>query len=219
VKKRKIGQLTSLFTEGPIARLLKEEDDSISHETGASGDSLDAQVDRYLGQYEGAAKKADDGVDVPSVDQMEALDWRDLMKGRVLLKEEGQEDNQEDQSQDTPEDAAPGADAMTGADDDASKLGLDQLNVEAFANDVVRLIENYDSLLEVRSTLIRRAKSFLEKTYNDEVVQAFENTLRDDHGMEAGKDPGEIEADRFSAPAADRANGTAEPGAGGGAPA
>ena len=40
--------------------------------------------------------------------------------------------------------------------------------------------------------------------------------MRDDHGLEAGADKGEINADKFPAPAADRANGSAEPGAGGG---
>jgi hypothetical protein len=87
--------------------------------------------------------------------------------------------------------------------------------VESFGNDVARLIENYDSLLEVRSTLLRRAKSFLQKNYSDDVVKAFEDTMRDDHSMEAGNSAMDIDDSRFTAPAADRANGSAEPGTGG----
>lgn len=211
-----MGQLRRLFTEGSIAQLLREEDDSASHETGITGASLDSQVDRYLGQYEQDAKKADDGSDPmdPTSGQMESLDWRDLVKGRVILTEAGQDDKD---AEDGPDDAAPGADAMTGAD--TEKPGVDKLDVEAFANDVVRLIENYDSLLEVRNTLLRRATAFLTKNYSDEVVMAFQDTMRDDHGMEAGKDKGEIESDRFPAPSADRASGSAAPGAGGAPPA
>ena len=203
-----MGQLQRLFSEGEIARLLKEEDDSLSHETGVSGDSLDSQVDRYLGDYEAAAKEAQP-TEGPNVDQMESLDWRDLVKGRLVEVGENDKDDETD-----PGDAAPGADALTGEDGD--KLGLDSLNIEAFANDVVRLIENYDNLLEVRSTLLRRAKKFLKKSYSDEVVQAFENTIRDDHGLEAGNSKLDVSSDRSVAPAADRANGSAAPGGGGG---
>lgn len=204
-----MGQLRRLFSEGVIARLLNEEDDSMAHESGASGDSLDAQIDRYFGEYEGAAKEITP-TEEPSVDQMESLDWRDLVKGRVILGEAGEGDKDEEGA----EDAAPGADAMTGGEDE--KPGLDALNIEMFANDVARLIENYDSLLEVRSTIVRRAQKFIEKNYGDDVVKAFENTLRDDHGLEAGSSSADIARSKFTAPAADRANGSAEPGTGGG---
>lgn len=199
--------LMSLFKEGSLARLLKEEDDSGAHESGASGESLDAQVDRYFGEYETAAKKADGDVEDPSTDQMESIDWRDLVKGRVL-SEAPEDDPPPDAG-----DAAPGAAAMTGDDD--TKPGLDKLDVEKFANDVARLIQNYDSLLEVRSTLLRRAKTFLAKNYSDDVVNGFEDTMRDDHAMEAGTSSEEIDDTRFTSPAADRANGNAEAGPGG----
>lgn len=202
-----MGQLRKLFTEGAISRLLREDDNSAAHQTGISGDSIDSQVDRYLAQYEGDAKKAADGSNV-SVEQMESIDWRDLVKG-VLITEAGEGDKDEE-----PADAAPGADELTGEETD--KLGVDKIDVEKFANDVVRLIQNYDSLLEIRSTLLRRATNFLKKSYDDDVIKAFEDTLRDDHGMEPGKDSNELNADKFPAPPADRASGSAAPGAGGG---
>ncbi len=201
-----MSQLRDLLSEQAISRLLNEEDSSISHESGTSGDSIDSQVDRYLGQYEGDAKKADE----PTIDTMESIDWRDLCKGMVL-NEAGQGDKD---TGDDADDAAPGADAMTGEDDD--KLGLESLDVPKFVNDVVRLIENYDSLLEIRSTLLRRATSFLKKTYDDEVIKAFQDVLRDEHGMEAGTDKASLDSERFPAPNADRANGSAEAGMGGG---
>lgn len=204
-----MSQLRSLFTEGVLARLLREEDDSLSHETGASGASLDAQVDRYLAEYEASSRK-ESGDELPGASQMESIDWRDLLKGRLIEAGEGDKDDE------GPEDSAPGADSMTGEDDEG--LGIETLDVESFANDVARLIENYDSLLEIRSTLLRRAKQFLEETYDDEVVSAFEASMRDDHGMEAGNSPMDVSDEKFTAPAADRANGSAQPSAGGGAP-
>jgi hypothetical protein len=185
--------------------------DSKAHSEGASGDSLDNQIDRYLAQYESDSKKTDDdpGVAGPGSAQMERIDWRDLVKGFIV--EAGQADKDDAESPDTD---APGADSLTGEDTD--KLGLDSLDVAKFADNVVRLIENYDSLLEVKSTLMRRAKNFLVKNYSDEVVGAYEDVLRDDHGMEVGKDKMAIDAEQFPAPPAARAAGSAEPGPGGG---
>lgn len=211
-------RLRNLLSEQAISRILAEEtftqqtglneDESAEPAVDESGDSVDSQVDRYFAQYETDAKKAD-GSDEPEpgVDQMESIEWRDLVRGVILEAGESDKDATDDDS----ETDAPGADELTGNDTD--KLGLDKLDVEAFANDVVRLINNYDSLLEVRSTLMRRAKVFLKKSYSDEVVSAFEDSLRDDHGMEAGTDDDTLKAEKFPAPPAARAGGNAEGGA------
>lgn len=209
------GDLRQVLLEARIGRMdtyleLLYEDggsDSQAHAEGASGDSLDNQVDRYLAQYEGEAKKADgdaggvmDGdTGGPNAAQMESIDWRDLVKGVIIEAGEG------DKNAEQPE--VPG--------EEPEKLGMDSLDVAKFADSIVRLIENYDSLLEVRSTLIRRARSFLDKTYSEDVVKAYEDVLRDDHGLEAGSDKGTLDAEKYPAPAAARAAGSAEPGVGG----
>lgn len=200
--KIRLGTLRRLIGERASRRMLRE-DNSVAHEEGASGASLDAQVDRYFVQYETDAKKADE----PTTDQMESIDWRDLIKGRLVEAGEGDKD-EDDKGE------APGADELTG--NDTGKLGLDRLDVEKFAGDVFRLIENYDSLLEVRNTLVRRAHEFVAKSYDDKVVKAFDDVLRDDHGIVPGEDKAEVDADRYPAPAAARASGSAEPGPGGG---
>ena len=87
---------------------------------------------------------------------------------------------------------------------------LDEIDVGSFTNSVVRLIDNYDSLLEIRNTILRRASNFLNKNYKSEVVDAFQEHLRNEHGMEIGKSSDELDAERFIAPISDRA------GAGGG---
>jgi len=191
-------RLLDLFTAGPLAPLLREGAPE-GPAADVDGDSLDAQVDRYLAQYEHAAGRAQGDEPAP-VDQMESMDWNDLVRGCLVEAQGG--DDADSSGPDEPVDPTP-------------KLSTDSIDVEAFANSVARMVENYDSLLEVRSTLVRRARAFLAGTYDDEVLTAFDSSMRDDHGMEPGKSPDELAADASPAPAADRANGNAQPGPGG----
>jgi len=85
--------------------------------------------------------------------------------------------------------------------------------MESFVNSVVRLIENYDSLLEVRSTIARRAMNFIAKSYEPDVVESLKRTLRDDHGLVPGESALDVSDEEFQAPPADRAG--ASPGGGG----
>lgn len=156
---------------------------------GESGVSLDAQVDKYLISYEQEAKSS----------KTEAHDFRRTL--RRLLSEAGGDDADEP--------------APVGAEPPA-KMSIDDIDVESFANSIVRLIDNYDSLLEVRSTLLRRATNFVAKAYDDDVVQELTRVLRDDHGMEAGKTHDETMADESQPPPGDRAGPEI---AGGGGPA
>lgn len=207
--KIKYGKLRQILERAQFDILL--EDDSAAHNTGTSGDSIDKQIDRYLTKFENSAKQDD-----VSASQMEALDWNDLIRGHIIT-EESQDEDQDDPfatDEEQPEDA--GDAAGISDDDEPQKLSIDKLDVADFANSVVRLIENFDNMLEIRNTLIRRAKSFLAKAYEEDVVEAFETTLRDDHGMVAGESEGEVQADRYPAPHADRSEGSAAPGAGGG---
>lgn len=165
--------------------LLREEEGDTPDETD---DSLDMQVDRYLSQYEGEAKSS----------KKEGLDFRMLTR-RIVSEAEGDEEGDEGDTSDVAE--------------EPSKLTMDDIDVESFANGVARLIDNYDSLLEVRSTLVRRAKNFLSRNYDQDVAFAFEQSMRDDHGIAPGSSSLDLAAEEFPAPAADRAG---DGGGGGG---
>ncbi len=151
--------------------------------------SLDSQVDRYFSEYETEAKSA----------KNEGTDFRRLL--RRLLEAEGETTGNE----------APADDG-----DDPKKQGSESIDLESFANSVVRLIDNYDSLLEVRSTITRRAKNFLAKAYSPDVVDSFDKIMRDEHGIVPGESKIDVEAEEFPAPGADRAGDGG--GGGGGAP-
>lgn len=85
------------------------------------------------------------------------------------------------------------------------KLKLEDIDVEHFLIDVMRLVDNYDALLEVRNTILRRAVNFLVKGYEPAVADAFKENLMDAYGMEIGKSKSEVEDDEFQSPTADRA--------------
>lgn len=184
-----------------IRRLLHEEgetpagtDQNPEHEEG--DDSLDSQVDKYLGQYEAESKSA----------KKEGMDFR--MMTRRLLGEAGDDDAGDDEAKGDADKPAGDAGATT-----PGKMTMDDINIESFANDIIRLIDNYDSLLEVRSTLARRAINFVAKAYEPEVVEEFKRVLREEHGLVPGESQMDTDAEEFTAPAADRAGSGGEGGA------
>lgn len=142
------------------------------------GDSLDAQVDRYFSQYEKESKAS----------KNEGKDFRMMMK-RFLREAEGDEEASEEKEDDAP----------------PAKIGSEKLDIESFASSVMRLIDNYDSLLELRSTVAKRAINFLSKTYEPDVVESFKSIMRDDFGLVPGDSEQDVKDDNFAAPVADRA--------------
>jgi hypothetical protein len=155
--------------------LVFEDAETSSPENTKGGVSLDAQVDKYFIEYEGDAKTAKKEGRWPV--------------GKNLFEAEG--DDSEEKPEESP--APP------------SKLDISAIDMETFANSVVRLIENYDSLLEVRSTIQLRAADFLKKSYDDDTLKEFDRIMREDHGMEPGVSKEEMADEQFPAPAADRA--------------
>lgn len=143
-------------------------------------DSIDAQIDRYIADYETEARNA----------KNEGFDLRALTLR--LLSEQDTE-------------------AVGG------QLDADTLDVESFTNAIVRLIDNYDALLEVRDVIVKRAINFLNRSYTPDVVEQFKDALLDQHDIELGKTEEDINAEKYQAPPADRAGGPGVAGGAGGA--
>ena len=161
------------------------------------GISLDAQVDRYLAGYETEAKTVPVG---------ETKNWDDLV--RNLLTEAPGDEDPEGGEAPPPGDEAPEEapeEDMTAVPPPPTKMSLDDIDVEAFTNGVVRMINNIDSLLEVRSTIVRRAASFLSKDYDDQVLKATMESFKEMHGIVPGKTRREVEGEDFQAPRAGEA--------------
>lgn len=165
-----------------LARLLREAEEEPKKEEGE--DSVDAQIDKYLSQYESQAKE-DGKAKFESVSYNKlTYDWRRLT--------EAEEDEKKDEE---PE-----------------KTKLEEINMGSFVSDVMRLVENYESLLEIKNTVLRRAANYLSSNYEGDALQAFKDQLQESYGIEIGQSESEKD-DEVQPPKA----GAAGPMAGGGA--
>lgn len=189
----RLSQLKKLISE-EARKIIKEE----KEEEEKGEDSLDSQVDSYLSDFERKSKK--------EIVRKESRDYQTFL--RKLLREA--EEDEEAPAEEEPEEEEPEGEegGEEGEEDEEEKepekLTTEDIDVETFADEVVRLIENYDSLLEMRNTILRRAVNYLLKSYEPDVGDSFKEVLEDSHGIEIGKSKFEME-DEFMAPRADRA--------------
>ena len=171
--------MTTLLKMSHLRTLILEEIRKSLLEVGEKKEeteaSLDAQVDRYLVDYEVESK----------VSKNEGRDFR-MMTRRFLLEAEDEAEEKKDEKE-------------------IEKLKIEDLDIESFLNSVMRLVDNYDALLEVRNTILRRTVNFLMKGYEPIVVEAFKDSLMDVYGVEIGKSTSEVEDDEFQSPSAERA--------------
>lgn len=187
MKKRiKISELKKLIRESLKAKknVLKE----IAEYEREKEDSLDIQLDRFLTQYESEASRS----------KNEGLDFRSMTRN-FLSEAEGDEES-EDDAEETEEESP--------SEIEAKKISVDEIDIESFTSSVVRLIENYDNLLEIDTTIAKRAKNFLLKNYEVEAARQFEETLSNTFDMSLGEKSGTL------APAQSRAGGSDEAGIG-----
>ena len=173
-----------------LKKIIREQVKNILHEEVVKKElqaSLDKQVDNFLISYESESSVKNEGFNFRSA----ARNFLSASSNN-LFEAEGDE-----AAKDKPE--------------EKKMLTIEDIDVEEFASNVVRLIDNYDSLLEVRNTLARRAINFLSENYTSDVVNQFKLVLEDEHDIVVGKSNAEEEDDEFPAPSAERA------GSGGGA--
>jgi len=140
-------------------------------------DSIDRQIDRYLINYESESKLA----------KAEGKDFRMTLRRFLLEAEEATEDES--------------ADSLP----PIKKLKYEDIDIKNFLNSVMRLVDNYDALLEVRNAILRRAVNFLIKGYDKDVSESFKDDLDDTYGIQIGKSKSEVEDDNHQSPIADRA--------------
>jgi len=96
-------------------------------------------------------------------------------------------------------------------DKTGKKLTVEDIDIPNFVNNVVRLVTNYDKLLEIQDTILKRASNFLGENYDDTTVQAFKDALLDAYSIEIEKSTKDREED-YAPP---RAGAAGPAGAGG----
>ena len=100
------------------------------------------------------------------------------------------------------------------AEEEEAQVSENQLDIDLFAQDVARLINNYDVLMDMESIVFNKAKEFLMIKYGDTVAEAFAEILRISHGLDFDSEIEELEDIADAAPLAVGASGG---GGGGGA--
>lgn len=174
-----------------IVKLLRE-----APEEKELDDSLDSQVDNLFSDFEKEAKNL----------KKEGKDFRSFVRRFLTEAEEDEkEEDKEEEEKKPDEDKKDESGEPEDEEAEKKKLTIDDIDMTSFANSVVRLIDNYDSLLEVRNTILRRAHNFLMKSYEPSVADSFDETLEEVHGMQVGKSKFDKDDDDFQPPAAARA--------------
>ena len=140
-------------------------------------DSVDDQIDALILRYENIAIKDDDENTFA-----ESLNRLNL---KILLEQEEDEDIVsafEDDVEDTTP-AEPGGSEDMDVKKPAKKQEIPPLDVDAFTSRMVRLIMNYENLLNIKEAIINRAKNFLDENYGDQYVNKYMETLEQEHGI------------------------------------
>lgn len=123
--------------------------------------SADRQILRYIMDAERTAVKVGKGQN--SMTATESLHRASM---RFLFEAEG-------------DDSATGATAGS-----VDAKGLPPIDVGVFATEIMRVVKNYDTLLDVPSVIVNRAIEYITTKYDSETADSFKETLRNDFDYE-----------------------------------
>jgi len=205
-------------------KMITEAEDNIDPDINKEV-SVDRQIDEYLSSYESDSKVT-----------QESILWNRLKK-RLLLEKEGEEDDLFGMEGDTTEEDAEGeeeeeagGEESTEEDEEGSeegdeeeeeeeeepeKLTSEDIDLNVFASKVSRLVDNHESLLEIKNVIMRRALKYLNETYDKSTIELFKDILSEEYGLVIGETQKDME-EKFQAPPAARALGSGDGGGGGG---
>ena len=162
-----------------LRKIIRESVKNLLVEDKKAAEDLDDSIDRQIDKYLSSYEEQSKPV------KKESREFRDLTRDFLNVLTEAEDEKKEDEK----------------------KLTIEDLDVAVFADNVVRLIDNYDSLLEVKDTIAKRAIKFLEKNYEPDVADKFKIVLEDEYDIYVGKTP-LSDLEKYPAPPADRANGS-----------
>jgi len=145
--------------------------------------SLDMKVDNYLMKYEKESLPTQQSYAVPGTDLGMAMEFKKVAL-RLLQEAEGDE----------LATAGTGADPVLGGADAGSADAGDavpaggvrpqpptvenpRFNIRNFAQSVARLVLNYEGLLDPRTTILNRARAYVEKNYDAGIARQMMEIL------------------------------------------
>ena len=224
------------FTKKALRSLILEEVEELFSQgrdrvSRLSEDSLDDQVDAFILKYE------NDSI-VDNIEEDTISESLTNLSLSALILEQDEDDEPDvdlgpppdeppaDEPDAAPGDEPPAADDA-GEEDAPEPTGSEKMNpdvepvasipklpldVDAFTKRIARLAMNYDTLLDVRATIVNRAMSFLLENYDQKHADEMREILDEEYDFQLGKDSREPQ-DHFAVGA--WAGGTGGPGGGG----
>jgi hypothetical protein len=86
------------------------------------------------------------------------------------------------------------------AEGDEPKEKLPPIDIGIFATEVMRIVKNYDTLLDIPTAIVNRAIEFLTTKYDEKTAQAFKEELKNDFDYEPDNNPRSEENKRETPP-------------------
>ena len=147
-------------------------------------DSLDAKVDSFLIKAEN-----------PDSDMMESR----YISFDKFLREAPEDEVPAEEDQD-PEQLA--------TDDDDAQTPDVKLDVHQFANEVARLTENFENLVDIRGSILRRSLNYVGKNHGAAIAKQVEDILEQNFNISLKKK--DLDYDTVPPPAAGAGPGSAD---------
>lgn len=141
-----------------------------------ANNSLDQKVDRYLIRYEKES--------IPTASVYESVLWEQELDFGDEEPEEGTDEGGEGDMPDLDlggEGASDSGGDSTG--DSGPVMRTPRIDINNFAAGVARLVENFESLLDPRTTIMNRARTYLLNNYNEAVANQLMEILQANFGL------------------------------------
>lgn len=145
--------------------------------------SLDMKVDNYFMKYEKESLPTQQTYAVPGTDTGFSMEEGFLKIWQQLITEA---------ADDAPDTSMPGTEGdspVAPAQPPAPKVSNPRFNVSNFTQSVARLVLNYDGLLDPKTTIMNRARAYLEKNYDAGVAKQMMEILDREFGMVPRQQP------------------------------
>ena len=173
-----------IFEESTLDRPEADgEDVVVGQRTRLAPDSVDDQIDALILRYESASIRAEEKISV--TESLKNLNLKILLEQEEppADMEEAEPPAEGEPAEDTEESPNPEGSEAMGVTEPADEQEVPDLDVDAFAGRVVRLVMNYKNLLRIEDAIINRVKHFLDENYGDAFVNKFLDTIEQQYGL------------------------------------
>lgn len=127
--------------------------------------SLDMKVDNYLMKYEKESLPTQQTYAVPGTDLGMSMEFKKIAK-RLISEAEGEDPAADPMADPAALGDGSGEDAPVPAAAQPPTVENPRFNVRNFSQSIARLVLNYEGLLDPRTTILNRARAYVEKNYD-----------------------------------------------------